>query len=370
MVPLQYHRADDPSLYYSDNFVLSERGVTTNNPGAYCKFKFSGSRVRINIVVGRGKVQSQFPLVSLSVDGSQCVFRNGSVVEVCLLAESAHLIEHEALLVYEGRADLDEDVWGCGGVPESSITIVSVGIGQDCRLSSASRRRLLIDVDGNSIVEGFATRARASGFASEGFALNLGAHLEAEVSVRGWSANGFSGGGRGNAQGWGQMLLENWSLQPRHFPDDLAALIVFEADNEGLVGLQTLEDIVSKNIEVALGKTKPCTQIILCGPFVSTAILLGLPGNSVSDLAAAIQRAVARTKSPRLHYIAVDDLYDQKQTLDNVHPNAYQSMNVIAPSLAERITPILQAAFAPAASRNEYLGDLLGDGFGPARQIK
>lgn len=328
--------SDDANIFYSPyNWVKAPSSCRSSYSGAYFRVLFNGTAPTLNFdtsVVGAG------PLTQLVIDvdrsTKQRVELAPSIVVTMPSGAGTGDTKYHLLEVYVESMNSTQGRWHNG--PPVSVCLVSIVLQDATKVLLPTRQRTKrAIIYGDSMTEGLRSLA-LNGVPSEvdrnsaiqGFALEVGRLLDAEIGVIGVGALGFTTGGAGGVP----TFPNSWNLQflntPRDFstPPDYCLWVHGYNDNTTdivSVGIATL------NAQLA---AMPGTKFFIFRPFTGRQ-------------AANLQAIVAGCNNPaRAAYIDTTGFVAMTLNVDSpdgTHPYGWANVAKIAPGMANAIKTLI-----------------------------
>ncbi len=340
--------ADNPALFYSPyNWIEGGSGAssyrTTPNPGAYVKFKATGSgavklKIDPSLYTGLSLAASDFPYIAVDVNGTKSFQQLQAGVSEYTIAT---LSGETTIMVYLRGVRLSTTAINRWNTPSNSLyglKVTGLKLPADATLSSAPIHSKRMIVFGDSITEGAEAVGSGNNASDQDGSIvwgqQIAASLDAEVGIVGWSYAGWTAVGAGNVPRFGAPG-NSWQSIASGVPRSFAAapdyVIVNHGQNDGSANTQSLiYDSATdtgwiKDIRAAVGAN---SVIFMVRPYTTTN------HPYMRDATAAYK--AAHPSDARISFQDITDIYTQ----GSIHPTAAQHTE-IASKLTPRLTAFL-----------------------------
>ena len=349
----------DRKIYFSDyNWVINgSQYAQTNNAGAYCKFRFSGTSIGMLVNVGSlsaGRVDPEdYPIVRYTIDRRPFEdLRLAANSEKVMLAQALADGAHDILLYLKANDPLREaDRWA---VPTSVLRIDAFLLDAGARaLPQILRPRRMI-VYSDSVAEGTNVAGDGRPDASAAYPVYLGAALGAEYGViafdgQGWATSGYGGvpplyGRAGRAASWDHLDAEH---------SRLARNLLKPAPDYVVVNLGLNDHLHhAADPSVRNSAAKWLRNIRLAAPRAKIFAVIPFGGDERAALQAAFEDYQRAAKDPASKLIDLG--MELQKGLDHTGPSI-RSWDGIHPSLSgqseigSRLTAAIESSLGPPA---------------------
>jgi GDSL-like lipase/acylhydrolase family protein/carbohydrate esterase-like protein len=329
---------NDPNWFCSPGnwHIRGSEYARTNSPGAYCKFRFSGTGLELAVSLDEFEATSpsadEYPYLKWKIDaGPFMEVRLGASTAAVALARGLPPGDHTVEVYLESiRRNIDR--WN---TPSASIDFTSVTVRGGHLIEPAPRTQRWLAF-GDSRTEGInvdgSSYSNADQAAARSWAIQVAEALDAEIGVVGWVSQGWNHPStpasnvgayhNGVANTWSEL----WNGQARSF-SGIDAVLVNHGFNDGASTDEQLAGYL-ENFLSSLRAACPDAAIYLVVPFGSS----NMDRRAVYDSAVTSYRAVSgdsrvwvisiNGKNPTLDEDLDGDLtYGHTYTTDSIHPN-------------------------------------------------